>query len=86
MKFDNFWLSEFHNGSGTKKGFNSCECIKFLNIANIHALDVWEKRILICNNKIFFLCFCNATFLHSSYVIKSLQPSSAFTGHFRVRC
>jgi len=42
---------------GQKIGFNSCECIKFLNIANIHALDVWGKRILISNNKIFFLCF-----------------------------
>jgi len=24
---------------GQKIGFNSCECIKFLNIANIHAFD-----------------------------------------------
>jgi len=52
-------------------GFNHCECIKFLNIANIHALDVWGKRIFICNNKLFFLCFfsdytfTNATLFHS---------------------
>jgi len=59
---------------------------KILNIANIHALDAWGKRILICNNKIFFLCFfsvysfCNATFFHSGYVIKPPQPSSALYG------
>ena len=58
--------------------------MKFVNIANIHALDVWGKRILICNDTLFFLCFfsvysfCNATFFHSSYVIKPSQPSSAF--------
>jgi len=59
---------------------------KILNITNIHALDVWVKRILICNNKIFFLCFfsvyffCNATFFHSGCVIKLPQPSSAIYG------
>jgi len=54
---------------------------------------IWANCILICNNKIFFLCFfsvysfCNATFFHSGYVIKPAQPSSAiywsppFTGH-----
>ena len=69
---------------GLKSSFNSCECIKFLNIANIHVLDVWGKCMFICNNKIFFLCFfpvysfCNATFFHSGYVIKPPQPSSAF--------
>ena len=40
-----------------KIGFISCECIKFLNIANIHALDVWGKRIFIWNNKIFSFAF-----------------------------
>jgi len=30
---------------------------KFLNIANIHALDVCGKDILICNNKIFSFAF-----------------------------
>jgi len=45
LKFDNF-VSEFHNSSGTKKiGFNSCDCIKFSNIANFHAFHVWGKRI-----------------------------------------
>jgi len=42
---------------GQKKGFNCCEFIKLLSIANIYVLDVWGKRILSCNNKIFFLCF-----------------------------
>jgi len=34
-----------------------------------------------------FYCICNATFFHSGYIIKPLQPSSAvygappFTGH-----
>jgi len=87
------WVSQRF---GDKKiGFNSCEYIKFLNIANIHTLDVWGNRIfhLQYSNKMFFLCFfsvysfCNATSFHSSYVIKPLQPSSAiygappFTGH-----
>jgi len=40
-----------------KIGFNSCECIKFLNIANIDVLDVWGKRIFICNNIIFYFAF-----------------------------
>jgi len=45
--------------------------MKFLNIANIHVLHVWGKRIFIFNNKMFFLCLfsvyfiCNATFFHS---------------------
>jgi len=49
-------------------GFNSCECMKFLNIANFHACHVRGKRILSCINRTFFLhfssffCFCNATF------------------------
>jgi len=38
-------------------GFNSGECVTFLNIANIHVLDVWGKRIFIGNNKIIFLAF-----------------------------
>jgi len=32
LKFDHFWLSEFHNRLGTKIGFNSCECIEFLKL------------------------------------------------------
>ena len=71
---------------GQKIGFNRCECIKFLNIANIHVLHVWRKRIFIFNNKIFFLCFfsvysfCNTTFFHSGYVIKPQEPSWAIYG------
>jgi len=77
---------------GQKICFNSGECIQFLSIANIYELDVWWKRIFICNTNFFSfaffpLFFCNATFSHSSYVIKPPQPSSAiyealpFTGH-----
>ena len=47
----------FTTVGGQKIGFNSCECTKLLHIANFQALDVWGKRIIICNNKIFFLCF-----------------------------
>ena len=71
---------------GQKIGFNSFECIKFLNIANIHVLDVWGKCIFICNKKIFFICFfsvcsfCNATFFQSGYIIKPPQPSSTICG------
>jgi len=75
---------------GKKIGFNSCECIKFFNIANIHAFHIWRKRIKCCNDITFFLyffCFYNVTFFHRSYVIKPLQPSCTicrappFTGH-----
>ena len=52
-----FAYLSFTTVRGQKIVFNSCECIKFLNIANIHVLDVWGKRIFICNDKIFFLCF-----------------------------
>jgi len=51
-----------------------------------NVLDVWEKRMFICNNKIFFLCFfsiysfCNATFFLLGYVIKPPQLSSAIYG------
>jgi len=43
---------------GQKVGFNSCEYIKFLNIANIHALNFLGKSRFICNNKIFSFAFC----------------------------
>jgi len=42
---------------GQKIGFNGCECIKFLNIANFHVFHVWGKRILSCNDTTFFLHF-----------------------------
>jgi len=64
-------------------GFNSCECIKFLNITNFHSFHVSEKRILSCNDTSFFLhffSFYNTTFLHSGYVIKPPQASSAIYG------
>jgi len=80
------WVSQRF---GDKKiSFNSCECINFWNIANIHALDVWGKRIFIGNNKIFFLCFFSfipfAMQLFStpvtSSIIKPMQPSSTVCG------
>jgi len=67
---------------GQKIGFNSYECITFLNIANFHAFHVWGKRILNCSDTTFllhFFCLCNATLFHSGYVIKPPQPSSAIT-------
>jgi len=69
-----------------KIGLNSCEGIKFLNIANFLAFHVWGKRILSNNDTTFFLhlfflfCFCNATFFNSGYIIKPPQPSSAIYG------
>jgi len=74
-------------------GFNSCECIKFLNIANFHAFHVSGKCILSYTDTSFFVhffsffFFCNATFIHSGYIIKPPQSSTAihgaqtFTGH-----
>ena len=53
---------------GQKIGFNSCECIQFLNNANFHAFHVWEKtHIKLQWYNIFpsffsFFWFCNATF------------------------
>jgi len=37
-----FAYLSFTTVQGQKIGFNSCECIKFFNIANIHVLDVWR--------------------------------------------
>jgi len=49
------WVSQRFRDK--KIDFNSCECIKFLNIANIHVLDVWGKGILIWNKKYFSFAF-----------------------------
>ena len=74
----------FTTVQGQKIGFNSCECINFLNIANFHVFHVCGKR-LSCNDTTFFLhffsfsWFCNSTFFHSGYIIKPPQPSSAIT-------
>jgi len=69
LKFDNFWSSEFHNGSGTKIVFNSCEFIQFLNNGKFHAFHVWGKCILslmIQHSSLTFFSFfcfcCNSTF------------------------
>ena len=78
-----FGYLSFTTAQGQKIGFNSCECIKFLNIANFHAIHVWGKRILSCSGTTFFLyffSFCNATFFHAGYIIKPPQPSSAIYG------
>ena len=45
-----FGYLSFTTVRGQKIGFNSCGCIKFLNIANINASDVWGKHILIWDN------------------------------------
>jgi len=88
-----FGYLSFITVRGQKIGFNSCECVKFVNIANFHASHVWGKRISSCNDTTFFLhifsffCFRNAISFHSGYVFKPLQPSSAiyepppFAGH-----
>ena len=39
---------------GQKIGFNSCERIKFLKIANLHVFHVWVKSISSCNDTTFF--------------------------------
>jgi len=84
--FTIFGYLSFTMVRGQKIGFNSGECIKFLNITNFHVFNVWVKRILSCNDTTFFLhyfsffCFCNATFFHSGYAIKPPQPSSAIYG------
>jgi len=81
-----FGYLSFITVRGQKNRFQQLWMYKFLNIANIHALDVWGMRILISNNKLFFLCFfsiysfCNVTFFNSSYVIKPPQPSFAIYG------
>jgi len=52
-----FGYLSFTTVRGQKTGFNSCECVKFLNIANFHAIHVWGKCILSCNDTPFFLHF-----------------------------
>ena len=70
-----FGYLSFTTVRGQKIRFNNCECIKFLNNANIHALHILGKRIFICNKFFFPLLFsvysfCNAIFFYSSNVIK----------------
>jgi len=52
---------------------NSCECIKFSNIANFHAFYVWGKRILSCNDTFFhnFFSFAFAMQVFSTLVTLS---------------
>jgi len=64
---------------GQKIGLNSCECIKFLNIANIHLLDVWSKRLFICNNNIFFLCFFCLFLLQRNFFLLRLRHQTSAT-------
>jgi len=69
---------------GQTIGFNSCDFIKFLNIANFqYAFHVWGKHILSCNDTnlsftFFYFCFRNPTFFHSGYIVKPSQPSSIY--------
>ena len=54
-----FRYLSFTTVRGQKIRFNKCECIKFLNIANIHALHILGKRIFVCNKNFFsFVFFC----------------------------
>jgi len=75
----------FKTVRGQKIGFNNCECSKFLNIANIHVLDVCGSAYLFEIIKYFSFAFsvysiCKETFFHSGYVMKPPQPSSAIYG------
>jgi len=98
-----FGCLSFITVRGQKISVNSCAFIKFLNFANFHAFHVWGKRISSCNDTtlsftfipfivhFYSICFCNATFFHSGYVIKPPQPSSAiyralpFTGNHSIQ-
>jgi len=64
---------------GDKKiGFNSCECTKLLNIANIYVLDVWGKRIFIYNNKLFsFAFFCLFLLQRNFFPLRLRHQTSA---------
>jgi len=81
-----FGYLSFTTLQGQKIGFNSCECIQFLNNANFHAFHVWGKRILSCNDTTVFLhsfflfLLLQRNLFHSSYVIKPPQPSSPIIG------
>jgi len=67
-----FGYLSFTTVRGQKIVFNSCEFIKFLNIANYHVFHVWGKRILSCNDTTFILhffsFFCFATQLFATPV------------------
>jgi len=43
LKFNNFGHLSFTTARGKKIGFNSYECIQFLNNVNFHAFHVWEN-------------------------------------------
>jgi len=84
LKFDNFWLPEFHNGSGTKNRFQQLWMYKIFKhrelpcipcLGETHIKLQWYN---IFPSLFFLFWFCNATFFHSGYVIKPPQPSSAF--------
>jgi len=60
---------------GQKIGFNACECIKFLNIANFHAFYVWGKRILSCNDTTFFLHFFSFFFAFATQLFSTSVTS-----------
>jgi len=94
LKLDNFWLSEFHNGSGRKNRFQQLwmyRIFKHRKLPFIPCLMFGETHIkLRWHDTTFFFhifSFCNATFFYSGYVIKPPQPTSAFyrappfTGH-----
>jgi len=85
-----FGYLSFTTFRGQKTGFNSYECIKFLKIANIHALDVWGKRLLICNIKISFLCFFMfipfATQLFSTPYTSGIPNLFAISYHLGTPC
>jgi len=68
LKFDNFWLSEFHNGSGTKNRFQQLWMYKILKHRKLPRIPcLGETHIQLQWYNIFpllfsFLCFYNAIF------------------------
>jgi len=57
LKFDHFWLSEFNNGLGTKNRFQPLWIYKIFKHRKHPFITCLGKRIFICNNELFLLCF-----------------------------
>ena len=81
---------------GQKIGFNSFECIKFLNIANFHAFHVWGKHVklqwYIFPSLFFIFLFLQRNFYplrlrrQTSATSSAIYSASPFTGHPTYMC
>jgi len=73
-----FAYLSFTTVRGQKIGFNSCECTKYLNIANIHIWDVWGKCIFVAFIKyVSFAFFMYIPFATQLFPLRLRHQTSA---------